>query len=100
MSTMKNIIERTPLVSATNNDISVTSFSGGAVRGPCIQLTQSLADIAGRPRIGHIQVDVDQAILMRDMLDHFIGQPSSQQRMYDHLTGTKENNMWADDDQA
>ena len=74
--------ERNPLVSSTNNDISVTSFSGGAARGPCLQLTQTLTDSGGRPSVGHIQIDVDQAIAMRDMLESFLTQPSCEARRF------------------
>ena len=74
--------ERTPLVSSTNSDISVTSFSGGADRGPCIQLTQTLPDSTGRPSVGYIQVDVEQAVQMRDMLESFLTQPSAEARRF------------------
>ena len=69
--------ERNPIVSSNNTDISVTTFSGGAARGPCIQLGQNRKD--GR-NIGHqtVQVDLDQAYAMRDMLDKFIQEKEQQ----------------------
>ena len=74
--------ERTPLTSSTNNDISVTSFSGGDVRGPCLQLGQE--GMGYGAQIGHmyIQVDVAQAVQMRDMLESFLTQPSSEARRF------------------
>ena len=74
--------ERAPLVSATNNDISVTSFSGGAARGPCLQLGQNGLGHGRQMGYQYIQVDVDQAILMRDMLEQFLTQPSAEARRF------------------
>ena len=74
--------ERNPLVSSTNNDISVTSFSGGAARGPCLQLGQEGMGYGRQMGHMYIQVDVDQAIAMRDMLESFLTQPSAEARRF------------------
>ena len=56
--------ERNPITSEHSEQVSVTSFSGGADRGRCLQLTQ--ANVRGGRYVGtgHVQLDVTQACLL------------------------------------
>lgn len=57
--------ERNPLRSETNDDVYVTSYSGGKVKGPMIQLTQQRTVNGGVLRsvkVQHVNIDKRQAL--------------------------------------
>lgn len=64
--------ELNPLTSETNDDVSVTGFSGGARRGRMIQLTQTLSEgnRGYRPHTNYVQIDKRQALhLIAELAD-------------------------------
>ena len=69
--------EHAPLTSETNNEVYLTSFHGGAVRGRCLQLTQinekilpAWTDEGHRPQA--VALNREQAEQLRDALDQWL----------------------------